>query len=483
MARVLESPALRKANAPVLAPDRPGRLRRVGNALGISGEASLARRFLVASFLVLLIAGLVIGFWVGGQLQRGIIDRTASITALYVQSFIEPHLASMTTNAWLSADDKAQLDELLNNTQFGEKVVALKVWRPDGVIVYSPDRDLIGGQFPVDDELSAALAGNVSAQMSNLDASENVSERARGFDHLLEMYLPVRERGTNTITSVAEFYVLPNEIDQEVRDAQISSWLVVSGAVALIYLLLFGIVRSGNNTIVRQQKALRGQVEELQTLLDQNEQLRGRVKTAAERTTTLSERNLRRISSDLHDGPGQMLALAMLRLERLKTQPTENAEYEELRSALTDALRDMRSIAAGLRLPELEALSTADTVRRVVDDHIRRGGTNVQLVMADDISNVSLPTKIALFRALQELLSNSTRHGGGKDVLVNVSSGGGRLKASVSDGGPGFDPSLVGAEGHLGLAGIREQAELLGGTFQVEPREHGGVTVTVTWPL
>jgi len=457
-------------------------MRRIGNALGISGEASLARRFLVASLIVLVTAGLVIGIWVGGQLQRGIIDRTASITALYVQSFIEPHLASMANGSWLHDEDKAALDSLVNNSQFGEKVVSLKVWRPDGVIIYSPNRDLIGEQFPVDEELGAALSGNVSAQMSNLTADENVSERVN-FDHLLEMYLPVRERGSDRIIAVAEFYQLPTEIDQEVRDAQMSSWLVVSGAVALVYLLLFGIVASGNNTINRQQKALRTQVDELSALLDQNEQLRGRVKTAAERTTTLSERNLRRISSDLHDGPGQMLALAMLRLERLKSQPTAQAEYDELQAALTDALRDMRSIAAGLRLPELESLSTADTVRRVVDDHQRRSGTHVELVMADDVGEASLPTKIALFRALQELLSNSTRHGGGTDVTVNVSTSGGRLRASVSDGGPGFDGNQVGAEGHLGLAGIREQAELLGGSFQVQPRAAGGVTVTVTWPI
>src|SRR5262245_41063873 len=124
MARALESPALPQASAPAVRPQRPSWLRRIGNALGISGEASLARRFLVASFVVLVVAGLVIGVWVGGQLQRGIIDRTASITALYVQSFIEPHLASMATGEWLNSDDKAALDSLVNNSQFGEKVVS-----------------------------------------------------------------------------------------------------------------------------------------------------------------------------------------------------------------------------------------------------------------------------------------------------------------------------------------------------------------------
>jgi signal transduction histidine kinase len=483
MARALDSPALPSAPAR----GETSRVRRVfgrvGRSLGLTGDASLARRFLVASLVVLVVGGLTIGLWVGSQLQRGIIDRTASITALYVQSFIEPHLASMAGGKWLSDDDKAQLDSLVANTSFGEKVVALKVWRPDGVIIYSPDRDLIGEQFPVDEDLAAALAGTVTADMSSLAQNENVNERARGFDHLLEMYLPVRERGSDRIIAVAEFYQLPNEIDQEVAGAQLRSWAVVTGAVALAYLLLFGIVRRGNDTIVRQQNALQTQVSELSTLLNQNEQLRDRVRTAAERTTTLSERNLRRISSDLHDGPGQMMALAMLRLERLQAQPTEGAEYDELRSALTDALRDMRSIAAGLRLPELEALSTADTVRRVVDDHVRRSGTNVELAMDEGLGEASLPTKIALYRALQELLSNSTRHGEGREIRVRVTGTATRLRVAVSDSGPGFDAAIVGAEGHLGLAGIREQAELLGGSFDVAPGENGGVTVNVSWPL
>lgn len=282
---------------------------------------------------------------------------------------------------------------------------------------------------------------------------------------------------------------LPTEIDQEVSGAQRRSWLVVSGAMGLAYLLLFGIVRQGSDTIVRQQRALRSQVTELSTLLDQNEQLRGRVRAAAERTTTLSERTLRRISSDLHDGPGQMLALAMLRLEQLQTRPRVKAgpadrEVDDLRSALTDALRDMRSIAAGLRLPELSNLSTADTARRAVDDRARRSGTKVDLVMDEPLGEASLPTKIALFRALQELLSNSTRHGNGEDVAVHVEATPDRwLRASVTDAGPGFDGELVGTEGHLGLAGIREQAELLGGGFEVRRPGHGGVTVTVSWPL
>ncbi|MEO8625329.1 MAG: ATP-binding protein [Candidatus Limnocylindrales bacterium] len=446
---------------------------------------SLARRFLLASLAVLVVGGVVIGWWVGGQLERGIIDRTASITGLYIDSFVEPHLESLSAGQWLSPTDVADLDALVTNNSFGQRVVALKVWRPDGVIVYSPDRSLIGQSFAVADGLAEALDGTVVAAMSNLEANENVGEQARGFSRLLEMYVPVRERGGDRIIAVAEFYQLPTDIEQQVWNAQVQSWLVVAGAVALAFLLLFGIVRGGSNTIASQQVALERQVAELSALLDQNELLRKRVRIAAERTTTLSERNLRRISSDLHDGPGQMLALALLRLDQLRGEsaaPVRDATVGELHATLDEALTDMRAIAAGLRLPELTNLSAADALRRAVDDHVRRTGIEVALTVETEGEGTSLPTKIALFRAVQELLSNATRHGQGRDVSVDLARETGQLRLTVSDGGPGLAQAPGTDTGHLGLEGVREQAELLGGSFELSDRSSGGTVATVRWP-
>jgi signal transduction histidine kinase len=457
---------------------------RLAHLLGIAPASSLARRFLLASLLLLVGGGLVIGWWIGGMLERSIVDRTASVTGLYVQSFIEPHLETLTSGDWLTASEIAALDELLTDTSFSERIVALKVWRPDGVVAYSPDHQLIGQQFELSEGLREALTGIVVAEMSSLDADENVNELALGFERLLEMYLPVRERGGDRITAVAEFYELPTDIEQQVGDARLQSWLLVAAAVTFAYLLLYGIVRQGSDTITRQQVALEGQVSELSRLLDQNERLRQRVRVAAERTTTLSERNLRRISSDLHDGPGQMLALAMLRLDRLRsTAGPAVQEADQLQAVLSDALRDMRAIAAGLRLPELGVLSTADVVRRAVDDHTRRTAVAVALDIGEPLAEAPLPTKIALFRAIQELLSNATRHGDGHSVSVSVEAQEGSLELAVADRGPGFDEARVGEEGHLGLAGVREQAELLGGTFSIDSQAEGGARVSVRWPL
>jgi signal transduction histidine kinase len=204
----------------------------------------------------------------------------------------------------------------------------------------------------------------------------------------------------------------------------------------------------------------------------------------------LNEQALRRISADLHDGPGQALALALLRLDGLQA-PCEDGgacvrtrvDFATVHTAVRDALAELRAISAGLRLPELERLCVADVVARAVQDHQRRSGVRVDYRLQSVPEHAPLPIKIALLRTLQEALSNATRHGQGKDVKVEVGCESEMLSLTVADGGPGFDPELVETSGHLGVAGMRERAELLGGSFSIESARGRGTRVTASWPL
>ena len=153
--------------------------------------------------------------------------------------------------------------------------------------------------------------------MDDLSDPENAWERER-WSRLLEMFIPLRERGTDRIIAVAELYLPPRDILAQVGDAQRTTWIVVSLAIVASAVLLFGIVKQGSDTIKRQEVALTRQVGELTLLVDHNAALSERVRTAAERSTTLNERSLRRVSADLHDGPGQMLSLALLRLDSMR---------------------------------------------------------------------------------------------------------------------------------------------------------------------
>jgi signal transduction histidine kinase len=443
---------------------------------------------------LLLVAGLVVGVWIGDQLERSIIGRTASVTALYVESIIEPTVASMADGGELTSQEIGTLDMHLASSALSERVRSLRLWSADGRVVYSPNADLIGQRFPVEGNLAQAWAGEVTTAMDDLSGAENAWERER-WDRLLEMYIPVRERGSDRIIAVAEFYLPPGEIDEQVDAARRTTWALVSLAIVLAGVLLYGIVKRGSDTIAQQEVALSQQVEELTDLLEQNSELNERVHSAAERTTTLTERSMRRVSSDLHDGPGQTLSLALLRLDGLRKRterglPPGAAEIADVEQVLQDAMADMRSVAAGLRLPELGPMTAEAVAQRAARDHQRRSGTRVDLVARDLPTAVPLPVKIALFRALQEALSNATRHG--HSQLVKVELGGADdpqrddvagLSLVVHDDGAGFDTQRLGSGEGLGLAGIREQAEILGGTFTLRSGVGHGTALRVWWPL
>jgi signal transduction histidine kinase len=309
------------------------------------------------------------------------------------------------------------------------------------------------------------------------------------------MYIPVRERGTENIIAVAEFYLPPKDIDDQVAQARLTAWSLVTLAIVLAGLLLWRVVKRGSDTIQRQEVALSRQVDELTDLLEENAELSERVHSAAERTTTLNERSMRRVSTDLHDGPAQMLSLAMLRLDGLQKRaergdPPTSEEIADIENVLKEAMTDMREVAAGLRLPELTPMTTEAVALRAAQDHQRRSGTRVELDTHDLPGAAPLPVRIALFRAMQEALSNATRHGGSDEVRAELRGAPGPGRAGrdglllvVRDEGSGFDPANLGTSDGLGLAGIREQAEILGGTFAVTSQPGAGTELRVWWPL
>ncbi|HEX5823184.1 MAG TPA: sensor histidine kinase [Candidatus Limnocylindrales bacterium] len=435
---------------------------------------SLARRFLLANLVVVVAASLAVAAWVGMQLENGVLERTAGVTALYIDSFVEPQIASLATSPTLSAGSVDSLDRLLKSTDLGERVVSFRIWTPDGTIVYSPNRALIGQRFEPEGGLARALAGEVSADMSDLSGLENSYERGR-WDRLVETYVPVRTRGSATVIAVTEFYQLPDEIDAEVASARWASWAVVAVAALVSYLLLAGIVKQGSDTIERQQRALRERVVELSRLLEQNAGLHGRLRLAADRTTALNEAGLRRIGSDLHDGPAQTLALALLRLDELEGG-------DVVSDAVSSALGDLRLIASGLRSPAFDSMSLAEVAKRAVREHVRQTGTNVSLSVPNLTTDAPVVTKIGLYRVLQEALSNAARHAGGSAIEVELSLVDDGVRLDVRDRGPGFDAATVRPDA-LGLAGMRERAELLGGSWEITAREGGGTCIRLTLPM
>jgi len=445
---------------------------------------TFSQRFMFASLGILLAGMAGIGAWVGKQIETGVIHRTGATTALYVDSFVAPIIQELGQSNELLPDQVKKLSKLLQDTPMGHQIVAFKVWDTRGKLLYSTDPNAIGKSFPMHEGMLRARLGEVDSEVSFLQEEENAQLGAT-YEKLLETYSPVWSNGTNKIIAVAEFYQSTEGLDREISVLKRSSWLVVGLAILVMYLLLSGFVRKASDTITQQQAELGRKVSQLTELLLQNRELHERVRRAAASVALLNESHLRRIGSEIHDGPAQDLGLSLLKLDAvvgwIEAHPQEQfdqgmlAQLNEVEAALQNALKEMRGIATGLSLPQLTDLSLAETVIRVVRAHERRTGTQVALELESIPEQVALPLKITIYRLIQEALNNAYRHANGAGQQVRVHGEDDQLVVEISDNGPGFHPEQVtGSDGHLGLGGMRERVESLGGLFKIESQiEHG----------
>jgi signal transduction histidine kinase len=149
-----------------------------------------------------------------------------------------------------------------------------------------------------------------------------------------------------------------------------------------------------------------------------------------------------------------------------------------IESSLNHALQEVRAISCGLGLPQLGELALVETIARVVRAHERRTGTRVTLNLEGLPAQASLPVKITLYRVIQEALNNAYLHAGGISQHVRTRCEASDLIVEVSDQGSGFDATQVaGSDERLGLVGMRERVESLGGLFRIESDPGSGTKV------
>jgi signal transduction histidine kinase len=446
---------------------------------------SLVGRFALAGGSVMLASMLLVGGWITARIERAVIDNTAAATALYMESMISPITQELAHGDALSEPARQALQEVLDGTPLGARVASLKIWKAGGLLAYASDPALIGRTFPATEELRAAWGGRVTASMETLQDEEDALEAAMGLP-LLEIYSPVREVWTGEVIAVAEFYAIEDLLVRDITAARRESWMVVAGVFGLCGLLLFGIVSAGGRTIERQKAQLRAEAERSRAIAEQNAALRQRAVGASARAAAETERRLRQASADLHDGPAQYLGLAALRLDRA-VPDTEDGRRESavIREAVTTALAEIRTISRGLSLPDLEGASLSEVVARALDLHMRQSETPVPVTW-DGARDPQLDTsaKICVFRFLQEAVSNARRHGGGPSG-IGVAVDAERLRVTVRDEGPGFDPNargVAGPSGGQGLAGLRDRAESIGGHIDIDSAPGRGTALALDLP-
>lgn len=455
-------------------------------------RVSLSNQFLLVIAAILLASTAIFGTWVGRQIEGNTVNRAAAIAAVYVESILGTQMDEWAGTGAVSADMRATLDRVFVNGPLRRKVVSFKLWSPDGRIIYSTEPGQEGRHYGLSAHLAAALRGTVQAGVSDLAEIDEQPERAR-WPQLLEVYVPVRHSGKGKVIAVAEFYHTMEHLDRDIRSSQLQSWVLVTLGAAAIFIMLYGLMRRASGTILAQQQDLRDQLHTLRAALDENEHMRERISEAGARTTALNEQLLRRIAADLHDGPAQALAFALMRFDELMLACSGRdpdagdapRDLDAIHKALRASLDELRAISAGLGVPGIAGLSLAATLQRAVRDVARDKDIAISTAIDESLDEAPLAVKITAYRLLQESLTNCWRHARGAAVRVRVERepGNDAILIEVTDAGPGFDADAAGSSARLGLAFMRERVRLLGGDFTVATAPGHGTTLMARIPL
>jgi hypothetical protein len=440
----------------------------------------LTQQFVLAGSLVAVVAMLVVGFWISNRIEHDAIESTAAATALYMDSFIAPLAQELETQPTLSIGPIRALDEVIGSPALKGRVVSIKIWKTDGTVAYAQDLELIGKRFESSESLSAALSGATIAELNRLDDAESADEAAAGIP-LLEIYSPVRAAWTGDIIAVAEFYEDASALTAQIARARLQGWVVTAAVTLLIGLSLTGIVHRGSRLIAAQAETLEEKVAESERMTEQNRLLRLRAERSTRRIAETNELNLRRIGADLHDGAAQLLGFAALRLDAVRggRAGDDKEALREIAEVLNSAMEEIRQISRGLVLPELEDLRLDACIHRAIRNHEKRTDTRVAQSINTGELVAPMAVKVCVYRVVQEGLNNAFRHGGGLDQSVSASVRGDRLSVDVRNRSTGAAEARTG----LGLAGLRERVESLGGSLTFKPDEGGQAILAIELTL
>jgi PAS domain S-box-containing protein len=211
-----------------------------------------------------------------------------------------------------------------------------------------------------------------------------------------------------------------------------------------------------------------------------------RLRNFSEGALQATEDERQRIARELHDDTAQRLAALMLRVRRLADEPSpakRTALLEEIRAEIVDAAEGVKRMARGLRPPEIEELGLALAVAAHVRS-LREGlgfEVDADLGVVDPFLDVT--AKLALYRIVQEALSNSRRHSGTRRASVRLFVEDGMVVAEIADVGRGFLHSrAMESGGGLGLVGMRERATMVGGKLTIESAPGQGTQVRAMVP-
>lgn len=226
----------------------------------------------------------------------------------------------------------------------------------------------------------------------------------------------------------------------------------------------------------------RKKVDEISNrLIEQRSRMAAKVETI--------EEERRNIARELHDGLGQLLTAAHLNLDLVEQNLESNPDKikEDLRrvkALITTTIQEVRNISQNLRPAVLDDFGLVPAIRNLCDDFRRTGSLNVQFSEYEMKEHYSPAIEIVVFRVCQEALNNIVRHAEASEASIDIYNRESHILIVIQDNGQGFDLAKISqSKTGTGLMNIKERAELLGGSVQIESQINNGTEIIIEIPL
>ena len=416
--------------------------------------------FAVSGLLALVLVGAGLLFVVRQQGVNESVRDARQVTRILATTAIEPALDDGILRG--TPASVAHLDRIVRLRVLRDPVVRVKIWAPDGRIVYSDQHQLIGTRYPLGaDERAALQQNNVEAELSDLERPENRFERH--FGKLLEVYLPVRTKSGRPL--LFEAYQRYSSVAAGGR----RRWLAFLPALLIALVVLWLVQVPLAYSLARRLQARQREREGL-----------------LERAIEASDVERRRIAADLHDGAVQDLAGISFSLDAAagRVDSTPVGEVRDLlrRGARVtrETMRQLRSLLVEIYPPNLHNAGLEPAINDLLAP-LRRRGLETELDM-DGVERLEPESEQLVFRTVQEALRNVADHARASRVVVSVERSGGSVFTRIEDDGIGFDPAAAAArtrEGHFGLSLLADRARDLGGNLEIAAAAGRGAIVTL----
>jgi signal transduction histidine kinase len=430
------------------------------------GKLPLAHKFATAGAGVTLASMVLCGILTTTVMTEIVLARRGAVVSAIAQRILSPAVQDLKEGAPLDAATREEVDAIMEDPIFAAEFPYLDLWLPDGRILYSNASTSTSETLKPPAEVQSAFAGRTSVNFTDVDA-QALLEYGFATDYI-EVYFPLHDHGTGNVVAVAQLREVTASLESDLAAIAMASWVTAAVVTLVVVAALFGVVLEGSRKIERQGRILSKRLAHSHARAAHHRQLKAEAQSASRIVTELTDKHLRTIGTDLHDGPAQSIAFAVLKLDqirRLSKSAERSVVVSEIEASLGSALSEIRGIAMALVLPDIEDLNLAEVIDRAVKQHIRR--TNSVIAVDSLVKPVHVAPEIAVcvFRFIQEGLNNAFHHGLPEGQKLTAVMQVGVLKLSITNNY--IEQDWSGPTDHLGIGlyGLRARVHSIGGNF------------------